>query len=157
MTSNIGSDLIAEMDVDDYEAMRDAVTGVLRQHFRPELLNRIDEVIIFRSLTREQIKDIVSLQLDALQHRLSARKLRVELSDEAKDLLVEQGWDTVYGARPLKRAIQKAILDPLALDVLEGKFHEGDVVHVDRDGDRLVFRSNVPQREPAVLGSASEG
>jgi ATP-dependent Clp protease ATP-binding subunit ClpB len=156
MTSNIGSDLIADMDVDDYEAMRDVVTGVLREHFRPELLNRIDEVIIFRSLTREQIKDIVSLQLDALQHRLSARKLRVELSDEAKDLLVEQGWDTVYGARPLKRAIQKSILDPLALDVLEGKFHEGDVIHVDRDGDRLVFRSNVPQRESAVLGSASE-
>jgi ATP-dependent Clp protease ATP-binding subunit ClpB len=156
MTSNIGSDLIADMGVDDYEAMRDAVTGVLREHFRPELLNRIDEVIIFRSLTREQIKDIVSLQLDALQHRLSARKLRVELSDEAKDLLVEQGWDTVYGARPLKRAIQKSILDPLALDVLEGKFHEGDVVHVDRDGARLVFRSNVPQREPAVLGSESE-
>jgi ATP-dependent Clp protease ATP-binding subunit ClpB len=156
MTSNIGSNLIAEMGADDYEAMRDAVTGVLREHFRPELLNRIDEVIIFRSLTRAQIKDIVTLQLDALQQRLSDRKLKVELSDGAKDLLAEQGWDTVYGARPLKRAIQKAILDPLALDVLEGKFREGDIVRVDRDGDRLVFRTNVSDREPAVVGSLSE-
>jgi ATP-dependent Clp protease ATP-binding subunit ClpB len=118
-------------------------------------LNRIDEVIIFRSLTREQIKDIVTLQLDALQRRLSDRKLTIELSDEAKGLLANQGWDTVYGARPLKRAIQKSILDPLALDVLEGKFREGDVVHVDREGDTLKFRTSVSQREPAVAGSAS--
>ena len=110
--------------------------------------------LIFRSLTRDQIKDIVTLQLDALQRRLSDRKLTVELSDEAKDLLAHQGWDSVYGARPLKRAIQKSILDPLALDVLEGKFREGDVVHVDREGDTLTFRTSVSQREPAVAGSA---
>jgi ATP-dependent Clp protease ATP-binding subunit ClpB len=156
MTSNIGSHLIAEMDADEYEAMRDAVTGVLREHFRPEFLNRIDEVIIFRSLNRHQIKEIATLQLEALQRRLSDRKLKIELSEGAKDLLAEQGWDAVYGARPLKRAIQKSILDPLALDVLQGRFREGDVVRVEREGDKLVFAHAAPAREPANAGFASE-
>jgi ATP-dependent Clp protease ATP-binding subunit ClpB len=156
MTSNIGSNLIAEMDTDEYDAMREAITGVLRENFRPELLNRIDEVIIFRGLTRDQIKDIATLQLHALQRRLSDRKLKIELSDDAKELLAEQGWDAVYGARPLKRAIQKSILDPLALDVLQGRFHEGDTVHVERNADKLVFVSRDAAQEPAVAGSAAQ-
>jgi ATP-dependent Clp protease ATP-binding subunit ClpB len=154
MTSNIGSNLIAEMDTDDYDTMREAVTGVLRENFRPELLNRIDEVIIFRGLTREQIKEIATLQLDALQRRLSDRKLKIDLSDDAKELLAEQGWDAVYGARPLKRAIQKSILDPLALDVLQGRFHEGDTVYVERHANKLVFVNRDSSREPAAAGSA---
>jgi ATP-dependent Clp protease ATP-binding subunit ClpB len=156
MTSNIGSNLIAEMHADDYDTMRDAATGVLRDHFRPEFLNRIDEVIIFRGLTRDQIKEIATLQLEALQRRLSDRKLKIELSDEAKDLLAERGWDAVYGARPLKRAIQRSILDPLALDVLQGKFREGDVVHIGRDADKLVFAIGASVREPTAAGVASQ-
>jgi len=148
MTSNVGSDVIQEMGSADYEAMRQAVVGVLRDHFRPEFLNRIDEVIIFHGLSRAQIKSIVDIQLRSLQERLGRRKLKVELSDEAKELLAEKGWDQVYGARPLKRAIQKLVLDPLAMDVLQGKFHEGDTISVDKDGDHLVFRATADEREP---------
>ena len=148
MTSNVGSDVIQEMGSADYEAMRQAVVGVLRDHFRPEFLNRIDEVIIFHGLSRAQIKSIVDIQLRSLQERLGRRKLKVELSDQAKELLAEKGWDQVYGARPLKRAIQKLVLDPLAMDVLQGKFHEGDTISVDTDGDHLVFRATADEREP---------
>jgi len=151
MTSNIGSDVIQEMGSADYEAMRQAVVSVLRDHFRPEFLNRIDEVIIFHGLSRAQIKSIVDIQLRALQERLGRRKLTVELGDEARELLAEKGWDQLYGARPLKRAIQKLVLDPLAMDVLQGKFHEGDTITVDKDGDRLVFRVAADEREPVGL------
>jgi len=148
MTSNVGSDVIQEMGSADYEAMRQAVVGVLRGHFRPEFLNRIDEVIIFHGLSRAQIKSIVDIQLRSLQERLGRRKLKVELGEEAKELLAEKGWDQVYGARPLKRAIQKLVLDPLAMDVLQGKFREGDTISVDKDGDHLVFRATADEREP---------
>ncbi len=151
MTSNIGSDVIQDMGSADYEAMRQAVVSVLRDHFRPEFLNRIDEVIIFHGLSRAQIKSIVDIQLRALQERLGRRKLTVELGDEARELLAEKGWDQLYGARPLKRAIQKLVLDPLAMDVLQGKFHEGDTITVDKDGDRLVFRVAADEREPVGL------
>jgi len=148
MTSNVGSDVIQEMGSADYEAMRQAVVAVLRDHFRPEFLNRIDEVIIFHGLNRAQIKSIVDIQLRSLQERLGRRKLKVELGEEAKELLAEKGWDQVYGARPLKRAIQKLVLDPLSMDVLQGKFREGDTISVDKDGDHLVFRATADEREP---------
>jgi ATP-dependent Clp protease ATP-binding subunit ClpB len=153
MTSNVGGSLIQEFAGDQYEEMREAVTELLRQHFRPEFLNRIDEVIIFRALTREQIKEIVTIQLRAVQRRLAERKLAIELTEEAKDLLVEKGWDQIYGARPLKRAIQKNILDALALDVLAGKYREGDTVLVDRDGSELVMRTKTPG--PEMVAAAS--
>jgi ATP-dependent Clp protease ATP-binding subunit ClpA len=137
-----------------YEDMREAVTEVLRQEFRPEFLNRIDEVIIFRALTREQIKDIVTLQVAALQRRLGDRKLDLQLTDAAKEFLAEKGWDTVYGARPLKRAIQKNILDPLALDVLQGKFREGQTVIVERDGSQLEFTGTSQAGAPEVVVAA---
>ena len=155
MTSNIGSNLIADMQSAEYEAMRDAVTGVLKEEFRPELLNRIDEIIIFRSLTRAQIRDIAALQLSTLSRRLADRKLRIELSPEAEDLLAEQGWDAVYGARPLKRAIQRSILDPLALDVLQGRFREGDTVRVGRDGNRFVLSNDTRAEHEATAASAT--
>jgi ATP-dependent Clp protease ATP-binding subunit ClpB len=148
MTSNVGSTIIQEMGAGDYDRMRDAVLGMLVQHFRPEFLNRIDETIIFRGLTRDQIKAIVDIQLQGLERRLFERKLTIELTEDATELLAERGWDEVYGARPLKRAIQKTILDPLALQVLEGRFREGDTVLVKRDGDRLVFDARTPEREP---------
>jgi len=153
MTSNIGGSLIQDLGADEYDRMRDAVTGLLREHFRPEFLNRIDEVIIFRGLTRNQIKEIVDLQLQSLAKRLSERKISVEMTDGAKEFLAEKGWDPIYGARPLKRAIQKNILDPLAMEVLQGKFHEGDTVLVDRDGSGFAFRNQ--SQEPEILTAAS--
>jgi ATP-dependent Clp protease ATP-binding subunit ClpB len=154
MTSNVGSSVIAESAGGDQDLIRDAVNDVLRDHFRPEFLNRIDEIIIFSALTREQIKDIVDIQLGALQRRLGDRKLLIQLSDEAKDLLAEKGWDQVYGARPLKRAIQRNILDPLAMEVLQGKFHEGETVIVNRDGTQLAFTSGEDEPEVVVAASA---
>jgi ATP-dependent Clp protease ATP-binding subunit ClpB len=103
----------------------------LREHFKPEFLNRIDEIIFFHALDREHLKQIVDIQLAGLTKRLEERKIHVQLSDNAKDLLVREGYDPIYGARPLKRTIQKQILDPLALRVLEGDFLEGDTVTVD--------------------------
>jgi ATP-dependent Clp protease ATP-binding subunit ClpB len=111
----------------------------LRAHFRPEFINRIDEIVFFHSLEKEHIAKIVDIQLRGLLRRLSERKIRVELTDAAKDFLVREGYDPVYGARPLKRALQRRLLDPLALRVLEGAFHEGDTIHVDLSGDELIF------------------
>ena len=111
----------------------------LRAHFRPEFINRIDEIVFFHSLDQEHIKQIVEIQLRGLLKRLSDRKITVELSEAAKDFLVREGYDPVYGARPLKRALQRRLLDPLALRVLEGAFREGDTVAVDVAGDELSF------------------
>ncbi|MGH2442715.1 MAG: ATP-dependent chaperone ClpB [Chloroflexota bacterium] len=152
MTSNLGGTVIQDMAAEDHEQMREAVSALLRQHFRPEFLNRIDDVIIFEALTPAQIKEIVDIQLRGLQQRLGERRLAIELTDEAKDLLAEKGWDQVYGARPLKRAIQRHILDALALDVLQGKFREGETVIVRRDGSDLRFES--AEQEPEVVIAA---
>jgi ATP-dependent Clp protease ATP-binding subunit ClpB len=153
MTSNVGSDVIQDLGSEDYDRMRDTVAEIVRQHFRPEFLNRIDEVIIFKALTREEIKAIVGIQLRALARRLTDRKLTIELSDEASELLAEKGWDQVYGARPLKRAIQRNILDPLAMQVLQGSYHEGQTVIVDREGSELVFRCDAA--EPEIVAAAT--
>ncbi len=131
MTSNLGSQLIQEMADRDFAALRDAVFGVLQQHFRPEFLNRVDETIVFRPLTREQLKQIVDIQLGRLQRRLAERRISLRLTDAAKDLLVERGWDPVYGARPLKRTIQKLVQDELAMRLLQGEFSDGDTIQVD--------------------------
>jgi ATP-dependent Clp protease ATP-binding subunit ClpB len=111
----------------------------MRERFRPEFLNRIDEIVVFEALTREQLGEIVELQLRRLRERLAERGLSVELTPAAKEALAEAGWDPAYGARPLKRAIQRLLENPLALRLLEGEFAEGDTVLVDaRDGE-LVF------------------
>jgi ATP-dependent Clp protease ATP-binding subunit ClpB len=111
----------------------------LGEFFRPEVLNRVDEVVEFRPLTREQIADIVELQLARLRERLLERGLSLELTDDAKELIAEVGWDPTYGARPLKRALQRLVENPLALRLLEGDFGEGDTVRVDARGGELVF------------------
>jgi ATP-dependent Clp protease ATP-binding subunit ClpB len=134
MTSNLGSQHIIEFKPGQEAEMRQMVMAALRAQFRPEFLNRVDEVIIFKALTRRQISQIVEIQLNTIRKRLSERHIEVGLTDNAKELLVEQGYDPVYGARPLKRSIQKLLLDPLALQVLEGSFLEGDQVVVDADG-----------------------
>ncbi len=111
----------------------------LRDRFRPEFLNRVDEVVVFEALTREQIAEIVELQLERLRERLAERKISLELTDAAKELLAEEGWDPAYGARPLKRAIQRRLENPLARELLEGRFGEGDTVRVDAVDGELVF------------------
>jgi ATP-dependent Clp protease ATP-binding subunit ClpB len=143
MTSNVGSHFIADRAVRGQteidEGVRRELMDALRQHFKPEFLNRIDDIIFFHALRREDIREIIDIQLQSLLKRLEDRKLRVELSPAAKDLLIQEGYDPVYGARPLKRTLQRRLLDPLALAVLNGQFHEGDVVQVDADRGALVL------------------
>ncbi len=142
MTSNLGSDVIQELAGEhNYEHMRDAVMGVVAKHFRPEFINRIDESVVFHPLQKDQIKGIASLQLDILQGRLADRELRLEFADDALDYLVEEGYDPVYGARPLRRAIQQLIENPLAEEIIAGKYMPGSVIEVSREGDALAFRA----------------
>jgi ATP-dependent Clp protease ATP-binding subunit ClpB len=124
---------------------------VLRGHFRPEFLNRVDEIIVFRPLTRDQLGQIVDIQLERLQRRLAERKLTLVLTDAARSLLAERGWDPVYGARPLKRTIQRLVQDELAIRLLRGEFAEGDTIEVDADHGELTFRRNpTPAEQPAA-------
>jgi len=140
MTSNLGSQVIKEFS-QDYETMDREVRKILESSFRPEFLNRIDEIVIFRALTREAIHKIVDIQVSELAGRLGDRKIGIEVSEKAKDLLARRGFDPVYGARPLKRTIQQEIQNPLALRILEGGFREGDTVVVDTDkAGEFVFR-----------------
>jgi ATP-dependent Clp protease ATP-binding subunit ClpB len=111
----------------------------MRDHFRPEFLNRIDEIVLFSALSREQIAEIVELQLARLRERLAARGISLELTGAAKEALADAGWDPAYGARPLKRAIQRLVENPLALRLLEGDFADGDSVRVDAVGGELTF------------------
>ena len=113
----------------------------LREHFRPEFLNRLDEIIIFHALSREEMRTIIDIQLRGLAKRLEDRKIRIELTDRAKDLLIAEGYDPTYGARPLKRTIQRSVLDPLALRVLNGEFREGDTVRIDAPDGELHFEA----------------
>jgi ATP-dependent Clp protease ATP-binding subunit ClpB len=138
MTSNIGSQYI--MEEESKEARRRLVTDALRAHFRPEFLNRVDEIIIFDRLSEDDLKKIVEIQLSRLSKRLDQQKITLKLSDSAKELLAREGYDPVYGARPLRRTIQKEILDPLSIDILEGKVREGQTVQVDAKNGALVFR-----------------
>jgi ATP-dependent Clp protease ATP-binding subunit ClpB len=115
------------------------VNDALRQHFKPEFLNRIDDIIFFHALGREHMRGIIDIQLRRLLRRLEDRKLRIELTDAARDLLIAEGYDPVFGARPLKRTIQRRLLDPLALRVLEGNFREGDTILIDAPSGDLTF------------------
>ena len=150
MTSNVGSQYIAERAVAGTpeldEGTRRLLTDAMRQQFKPEFLNRVDEIIFFHALGREHIRHIIDIQLKALLRRLEDRKIRIELTDKARDLIIEEGYDPVYGARPLKRTIQRRVLDPLALGVLQGEFGEGDLVRLDAENGALVLRREVPAR-----------
>jgi ATP-dependent Clp protease ATP-binding subunit ClpB len=140
MTSNIGSHYIQEMGID---AAKDKVMAEMRRHFRPEFLNRVDDVIVFHSLSREHLAQIVEIQLDHLRQLLAERKIGLRFTTAATEHLAEIGYDPTYGARPLKRAIQRYVQDPLALAILQGTFGEGDTVLVDlRDGE-LVFEHDI--------------
>ncbi|MBI2989194.1 MAG: ATP-dependent chaperone ClpB [Deltaproteobacteria bacterium] len=139
MTSNLGSQYIQDLGERDRKEMERRVTTALREAFKPEFLNRVDEIVIFNSLGRDQIKEIVAIQLGRLRQNLAGKKMTLDITDRAKGLLAEKGYDPVYGARPLKRTIQRLIQDPLALKILEGEFREGEKVKIDSDGDHLTF------------------
>ncbi|MBX7245968.1 MAG: ATP-dependent chaperone ClpB [Candidatus Sumerlaeaceae bacterium] len=139
MTSNIASSIIESLAAGDPDRLESAVREELRHHFRPEFLNRIDEIITFHALNREHVEKIISIQLKRVLDRLKDRNISLELSEAAKEFLAEEGYDPAYGARPLKRAIQKEILDPLSLLLLEGKFSDGDRISVGVDGNKLKF------------------
>jgi ATP-dependent Clp protease ATP-binding subunit ClpB len=148
MTSNIGSQFILDLAGDDsrYEEMRSRVMEAMRSSFRPEFLNRIDEIIIFHGLKREELREIVRLQAQRLAQRLEERKMVLKLSDTAIDFLAEIGYDPVYGARPLKRAIQRELETQIAKQILRGEFSDGDTIFVDVEHERLAFK-----RLPAEL------
>jgi ATP-dependent Clp protease ATP-binding subunit ClpB len=165
MTSNLGSQHLLDpftmsgggvVDLAEREAARlrtrERVMDAVREHFRPELLNRIDDIVIFNALGKEQIKAIVDIQLMDLRERLEERKMELELTDAAKELLAIEGFDPVYGARPLKRAIQQKIVQPLAIKLLRGEFHDGDKILADARGGELEFR-RAEERVAAAAGA----
>jgi len=142
MTSNLGSQMIQEMAGEDqYEQMKSAVMDIVGTHFRPEFINRVDDVVVFHPLSREHIRLIVDIQLGYLRDRLADRDMRIHLSEAARDRLAEAGFDPVYGARPLKRAIQQQVENPLAQEILEGKFGPGDLIEVGVADNRLDFQN----------------
>ncbi len=143
MTSNIGSQWIMDLVEKDYEEMRRRVMDAVKAHFKPEFLNRIDELVIFHSLGLEQIKAIVEIQVKNLEQRLLERRIQLNMTEKAKEWLAREGFDPAYGARPLKRVIQKEIQDKLAMKILEGKFKEGSGITADLDDRKgeLVFRA----------------
>jgi len=142
MTSNLGSQMIQEMAGEEqYDKMKSAVMDVVGTHFRPEFINRVDDVVVFHPLSREHIRLIVDIQLGYLRERLADRDMRIHLSDAARDKLATAGFDPVYGARPLKRAIQQQIENPLAQEILQGRFQPGDAIDVGVADDRLEFQN----------------
>jgi ATP-dependent Clp protease ATP-binding subunit ClpB len=147
MTSNIGSPIIQDWTQQgkDQEAIRVRVLEELRSYLRPEFLNRIDEVIVFQPLSRDQIGTIVEIQLSRLRKLLADRKLQLDLTPTAREQLGEEGYDPIYGARPLKRVIQQRIQNPLALQILQGGFRAGDTIAVDVDSNGgFTFSAAVP-------------
>jgi len=159
MTSNIGSDHILDVAGDDscYEEMRKRVMDALRKHFRPEFLNRIDDLILFHPLSRSELSQIVGLQIQRIQGMLSEQKLKLEVTPAARDYIAEAGYDPTYGARPLKRAIQRELQNPIATKILENAFVEGDTIVIDLIDDRLHFSKQadgiIGDREPSALVS----
>jgi len=145
MTSNLGSPIIQEYFLDGKnnagarEAMEDKVMQELKRHFRPEFLNRVDDVIIFQSLDEEELSRIVEIQLEKLEKRLAQQSLTMEVDRSAKKFLAREGYDPQFGARPLKRAIQEHLLDPLATRLLEGEFKPGDRIKVSGNGSGLTM------------------
>jgi ATP-dependent Clp protease ATP-binding subunit ClpC len=152
MTSNVGSDIIYKMQEIGFkeekrkefilkeDEMKERVLGSLREKFKPEFLNRVDEIIIFHPLAEQQIKKIVDLQLELVAKRLREKNIRIQITQTARELLAREGFDPVYGARPLKRAIQNLVLDELALRIVEGKVKEGSKVKIDVVGGKILIK-----------------
>jgi ATP-dependent Clp protease ATP-binding subunit ClpB len=140
MTSNLGGDYLANLgENDDVDKVRDMVMSVVRAHFRPEFLNRLDDIVLFHRLKREQMGAIVDIQLKRLQKLLDDRKVTLDLDESARAWLAEKGYDPTYGARPLKRVIQREVQDPLADKILAGEIPDGSAVKITGGTDRLIF------------------
>jgi ATP-dependent Clp protease ATP-binding subunit ClpB len=139
MTSNLGSARIQDLAPEGYEVMKTAVMEVVGQHFRPEFINRVDELVVFHPLDQAQIRSIAGIQLNIVRKRLANVHLEMVISDAALDLLAMAGFDPVYGARPLKRAIQQKIENPLAQKILQGDFIPGETVHIDVEDGKFLF------------------
>jgi ATP-dependent Clp protease ATP-binding subunit ClpB len=153
MTSNIGSQLILEMrgaDERTYQRMREQVLAALQRQFRPEFLNRVDEVVVFRALTEAELAKIVDIQLETLRRRLGERRIHVEVPEAAKAYLARVGYDPVFGARPLKRAIQREVETPIARLIVAGKLMDGGIVRVDTGADGLRIDAEPPRVEKAA-------
>ena len=152
MTSNLGSQWILELGAGEHAEMERRVTQALREHFRPELLNRIDEIVIFHALSREDLKRIVLLQVQGLRAMLAERELGLELSEPALEALVEEGYDPHYGARPLKRTLQRRVQNPLAMKLLQGEFKPGQIVRVEFVKGEFEFKAAAAKKlaEPAA-------
>ncbi len=149
MTSNIASQQILTFKGRDYDRMKEQALEILRQSFRPEFLNRIDEIVVFHPLTKEQLRQIVDIQLVRLRRRLEDRKIELELTDKARDYLAEHGYDPVYGARPLRRMIQRELETALGRKLLTGEIRDGSHVMVDAGPQGLEFSSREPQSAAA--------
>jgi ATP-dependent Clp protease ATP-binding subunit ClpB len=149
MTSNLGSQMIQSMAGSDYQIIKLAVMGEVKTHFRPEFVNRIDEVVVFHALAEENIKSIARIQLKILQQRLAKMDYGLDVSDAALAELAKVGFDPVYGARPLKRAIQSEIENPLAKAILEGRFAPKDTIAVDWRGGKMAFEKRTTARRAA--------
>ncbi len=140
MTSNLGSDVLVNMEPGvDIETVRPLVMDGVRRHFRPEFLNRIDEMILFQRLDKEHMHDIVRIQLKGLEKLLADREMTLSIDESALNYLADKGYDPAYGARPLKRVIQKLLVDQIARQILAGSFGDGDVIHVGFDGEELII------------------
>jgi ATP-dependent Clp protease ATP-binding subunit ClpB len=159
MTSNIGSQLIAEVppeaDAPVWDQLRERVLTELRASFRPEFLNRVDDIILFSRLDRTELRQIVAIQLRGVRDRLAARKLTLRVTDAAVDAVADEGYDPTYGARPLKRVIQRRLQDPIAMAILEGRFSEGDTILVDAKDGQIVISGAEPSPSPAIAEIAS--
>ena len=142
MTSNLGSDVIQQMtrDKEDYSKIKEAIMEIVGHHFRPEFVNRVDDIVVFHPLAAEQIKKIAKIQVERLAKRLEEMDIHLDVTEDALALLAEAGYDPVYGARPLKRAIQQKLENPLAQDLLSGDFAPDSTVVIDREGDKLVIK-----------------
>src|SRR5690606_19032854 len=129
----------------NWDSVEEVVLGELRKHFRPEFLNRVDDIIVFRPLTKENLRRIVELQLERVRALLADRRIALEITEAAEDLIAEEGFDPAFGARPLKRAIQRLVQNPLAMRLLEGEFEEGDAIRIDRgpSGDLVFEKADV--------------
>ena len=145
MTSNLGSSAIVGPNIHDKDAMKQPGDGRLREHFRPEFLNRIDETVIFEPLTRDQIGDIVQIQLQRVSDRLADRSITLLTTEGAREWIANRGYDPVYGARPLKRVIQREVLDSLALKLLNGELHDGEAITVDVGEGGLNFQAELTE------------
>jgi ATP-dependent Clp protease ATP-binding subunit ClpC len=160
MTSNVGSDTMRNQatmgfapitDATSYEKMRDRILEEAKKTFRPEFLNRLDDIVVFRSLTKPDLIEILDLEISKVAQRLKAKNIGLQLDEKAKDLLVGKGFDPQYGARPMRRSVERFLEDPLAEEILKGSFHEGDPINVSAEGDRLVFSQ--PAKAEGALSS----